>query len=62
MPGVSTVLSVAQTIIESLKYATTGDQPPNTKGGAFIHDPKVLKHRTYYILVEAVLTKHAAVW
>ncbi|CAD0106401.1 unnamed protein product [Aureobasidium uvarum] len=29
-----------QTIIECLKYATTGDQPPNSKGGAFIHDPK----------------------
>ena len=31
-----------QTIIECLKYVTTGDQPPNTKGGAFVHDPKVL--------------------
>lgn len=31
-----------QTIIECLKYATTGDLPPNSKGGAFIHDPKVL--------------------
>ncbi|BFZ64098.1 DNA repair protein rad50 [Saitoella coloradoensis] len=30
------------TIIECLKYATTGDLPPNaTKGGAFIHDPKM---------------------
>ncbi|KAL9122688.1 MAG: hypothetical protein Q9187_000760 [Circinaria calcarea] len=29
------------TIIECLKYATTGDQPPNVKGGAFIHDPKL---------------------
>lgn len=30
------------TIIESLKYATTGDLPPNSKtGGAFIHDPKL---------------------
>lgn len=29
------------TIIECLKYATTGDLPPNSKGGAFIHDPKV---------------------
>ena len=28
-------------IIECLKYATTGDQPPNTKGGAFVHDPKL---------------------
>ncbi|CAK7272379.1 DNA repair protein rad50 [Sporothrix epigloea] len=29
------------TIIEALKYATTGEQPPNSKGGAFIHDPKL---------------------
>ncbi|WBW74756.1 DNA repair protein Rad50 [Schizosaccharomyces osmophilus] len=29
------------TIIECLKYATTGILPPNTKGGAFIHDPKL---------------------
>ena len=30
-----------QTIIECLKYATTGELPPNSKGGAFIHDPKL---------------------
>ncbi|KAI5481385.1 DNA repair protein rad50 [Pseudohyphozyma bogoriensis] len=29
------------TIIECLKYATTGDLPPNTKGGAFVHDPSI---------------------
>ncbi|KAJ7165388.1 P-loop containing nucleoside triphosphate hydrolase protein, partial [Mycena filopes] len=29
------------TIIECLKYATTGDQPPNTRGGAFIHNPNL---------------------
>ena len=29
------------TIIECLKYATTGELPPNSKGGAFIHDPKI---------------------
>lgn len=27
------------TIIECLKYATTGSFPPNTKGGAFVYDP-----------------------
>ncbi|KAI4194453.1 MAG: hypothetical protein LQ346_003681 [Caloplaca aetnensis] len=32
---------MAQSIIESLKYATTGDLPPNSKNGAFIHDPKM---------------------
>lgn len=26
------------TIIECLKYATTGDLPPNSKGGAFVND------------------------
>lgn len=29
------------TIIECLKYATTGQLPPNSKGGAFIHDPNL---------------------
>ena len=29
------------TIIECLKYASTGELPPNSKGGAFIHDPKL---------------------
>ncbi|KAL5037745.1 hypothetical protein BDV3_007173 [Batrachochytrium dendrobatidis] len=29
------------TIIECLKYATTGDLPPNTKNGAFVYDPKL---------------------
>ena len=29
------------TIVECLKYATTGELPPNSKGGAFIHDPQL---------------------
>lgn len=29
------------TIIECLKYATTGDLPPNSKGGAFVNDPTI---------------------
>ncbi|BFZ57441.1 DNA repair protein rad50 [Savitreella phatthalungensis] len=29
------------TIIECLKYVTTGQLPPNSKGGAFVHDPKM---------------------
>ncbi|KAI0506904.1 AAA domain-containing protein [Xylaria bambusicola] len=33
------------TIIECLKYATTGELPPNSKGGAFIHDPKLAGER-----------------
>ncbi|XP_067948379.1 DNA repair protein RAD50.L-like isoform X2 [Watersipora subatra] len=34
------------TIIECLRYATTGDQPPNTKGGAFLYDPKLSDEST----------------
>lgn len=41
-----------QTIIECLKYATTGDMPPNTKGGAFVHDPKVI-YDPYVIKINA---------
>ncbi|KAH6912703.1 AAA domain-containing protein [Coprinopsis sp. MPI-PUGE-AT-0042] len=33
------------TIIECLKYATTGEQPPNTRGGAFVHDPKMANEK-----------------
>ncbi|KAF9731038.1 hypothetical protein PMIN01_10996 [Paraphaeosphaeria minitans] len=34
-----------QTIIECLKYATTGELPSNSKtGGAFIHDPKLTSY------------------
>ncbi|KAI5190977.1 DNA repair protein RAD50 [Nematocida minor] len=29
------------TIVEALKYATTGSLPPNSKNGAFIHDPRM---------------------
>ncbi|KAI8807344.1 AAA domain-containing protein [Cladochytrium replicatum] len=29
------------TIIECLKYVTTGDLPPNSRNGAFIYDPKI---------------------
>uniref|UniRef100_A0A8C0GYI4 RAD50 double strand break repair protein n=1 Tax=Chelonoidis abingdonii TaxID=106734 RepID=A0A8C0GYI4_CHEAB len=31
----------AGTIIECLKYISTGDFPPGTKGHSFVHDPKV---------------------
>lgn len=30
-----------QTIIECLKYITSGDFPPGSKGHTFVHDPKV---------------------
>ncbi|KAI8370966.1 DNA repair protein Rad50, partial [Blakeslea trispora] len=32
------------TIIESMRYACTGDLPPNSKGGAFVNDPIVSGH------------------
>ncbi len=32
-----------QTIIEALNYITTGDMPPNSKGAAFVFDPKVIE-------------------
>ena len=36
-----------QTIIESLKYITTGEVPPGCgAGGPFVHDPKLLKQPT----------------
>lgn len=34
-----------KTVIECLKYATTGDQPPNSRGGAFVHDPKMANEK-----------------
>lgn len=40
------------TIIECLKYVTTGDQPPNTKGGAFVHDPKLVGERDVRAVVK----------
>ncbi|XP_013776467.1 DNA repair protein RAD50-like [Limulus polyphemus] len=34
------------TIIECLKYITTGDMPPNCgRGGSFVHDPKVAREQ-----------------
>ncbi|KAK2738759.1 DNA repair protein rad50 [Myotisia sp. PD_48] len=40
------------TIIECLKYATTGDLPPNSKGGAFIHDPKLCGEKEVFAQVK----------
>uniref|UniRef100_A0A673A5R9 Zinc-hook domain-containing protein n=1 Tax=Sphaeramia orbicularis TaxID=375764 RepID=A0A673A5R9_9TELE len=31
---------LCETIIECLKYVTTGEFPPGSKGSAFVHDPK----------------------
>ncbi|KIJ61131.1 hypothetical protein HYDPIDRAFT_57502, partial [Hydnomerulius pinastri MD-312] len=46
------------TTIECLKYATTGDQPPNTRGGAFIHDPKMANEKE--VKAQVKLRFHAA--
>jgi hypothetical protein len=41
-PRAAAALAHFQTIIECLKYITTGSLPPGAKSGnAFIHDPKV---------------------
>ncbi|RDB18009.1 DNA repair protein rad50 [Hypsizygus marmoreus] len=46
------------TIIECLKYATTGDQPPNSRGGAFVHDPKMANEKE--VKAQVKLRFHAA--
>lgn len=46
------------TIIECLKYVTTGILPPNSKGGAFIHDPKLAGERE--VLAQVRLSFKAA--
>jgi DNA repair protein RAD50 len=49
------------TIIECLKYAATGELPPNaTKGGAFIHDPKVSHDSFLTRDLELMLFSYAA--
>lgn len=49
------------TIIECLKYATTGELPPNSKGGAFIHDPKVASS-SFVMYQDNELIHHTAMW
>ncbi|GAV48488.1 hypothetical protein ZYGR_0I07850 [Zygosaccharomyces rouxii] len=44
------------TIIECLKYATTGDLPPNSKGGAFVHDPKITGEKDVRAQVKLAFT------
>lgn len=44
------------TIIECLKYATTGDLPPNSKSGAFIHDPKITGEKDIRAQVKLAFT------
>lgn len=45
------------TIIECLKFAFTGMQPPNTKvGGAFVHDPKMRNENEVKALVKVEFT------
>jgi len=54
----SIFLSGLKTIIECLKYATTGDQPPNTRGGAFVHDPSMANEKE--VKAQVKLRFHAA--
>ena len=45
------------TIIECLKFAFTGMQPPNTKvGGAFVHDPKMRNDNEVKAMVKVEFT------
>ncbi|QLL31267.1 hypothetical protein HG536_0B01280 [Torulaspora globosa] len=44
------------TIIECLKYATSGDLPPNSKGGAFVHDPKITGEKDIRAQVKLAFT------
>ena len=47
------------TIVECLKYATTGDQPPNTlRGSAFVHDLKMASENE--VKAQVKLRFHAA--
>ncbi|KAM0329212.1 hypothetical protein ACHAQA_004512 [Verticillium albo-atrum] len=49
------------TIIECLKYATTGEQPPNSKGGAFVHDPKLIGEKEVMAQVKLAFTSTTGV-
>lgn len=40
------------TVIECLRYITTGDLPPNSKQGAFVHDPKLVGEREVKAVVK----------
>ncbi|CCH42168.1 DNA repair protein [Wickerhamomyces ciferrii] len=49
------------TIIECLKYSTTGDLPPNSKGGAFLHDPKMTDEKEVRAQVKLAFTNASGV-
>ncbi|KAF2751176.1 hypothetical protein M011DRAFT_436100 [Sporormia fimetaria CBS 119925] len=50
------------TIIECLKYVTTGELPPNSKtGGAFIHDPKLAGEKEVMAMVRISFTSTSGV-
>lgn len=49
------------TVIECLKYATTGALPPNSKGGAFIHDPRITGEKDVRAQVKLAFTSASGV-
>ncbi len=53
--------NIAKTIIECLKYSTTGDLPPNSKGGAFLHDPKMTGDKEVRAQVKLAFTNASGV-
>ncbi|WEJ96353.1 DNA repair protein rad50 [Yamadazyma tenuis] len=44
------------TVIECLKYATTGFLPPNSKGGAFINDPNITQRNSVSAQIKLFFT------
>lgn len=49
------------TVIECLKYATTGALPPNSKGGAFVHDPRITGEKDVRAQVKLAFTSASGV-
>ena len=48
------------TIIECLKYVSTGDPPPgSSKGSSFVHDPKMARESSVKGQVKMQFTTHA---
>ena len=47
-----------QTVIECLKYITTGQLPPNSTGGGFVHDPKVTHTHTPFSEATIIIIDH----
>ena len=58
LPHPSSLVS-SQTIIEALKFITTGNHPAGGNGAAFVHDPKVRHVHKKLCLSEEIITGEA---